>query len=863
MEQYTPMIRQYLEVKADYTDAFLFFRLGDFYELFFDDAITASRELEITLTGRDGGSTERIPMCGVPHHAADGYIKTLVQRGYKVAICEQVEDPKEAKGVVKREVIRVITPGTIMDGSMLSTGNNYLAVVIHAGEQYGVAFCDLTTGEFYTPEIALEGWISAVEEILPFAPKEIVIARDFSETGLSELKSHLITTFSYFNDQLSFTAADELLHNTFNKSYSHLPYLNLVAAGQLISYLQRTQKRALGHLREMITYQPNRHLILDPFTRRNLEITETIRNKSKYGSLLWLLDRTVTPMGGRLLKRWMDKPLVNPNQIDERLDTVQFFMENSILRAELRQMLKEVYDLERLAGRISYGNVNGRDMVQLRRSLELIPEILSAFAIADSSLPAMIRFIESIDICQDVWLKLDTAIVDDPPINIKEGGLIKDRYYPQLDQLREASKNGKQWIAALEQQERQLTGIKSLKIGYNKVFGYYIEITKSNLGALPEGRYERKQTLANAERFVTMELKEKEALILQAEEQMSEIEYELFTELRNFLDEQIPRIQLLAKQIATIDSFISLAEIAEDYHYVRPNIDQEGRHNIEAGRHPVIEAVLEKGRYIPNPTYMDRDHMIYLITGPNMAGKSTYMRQVAIMQIMFQMGSFVPAQQANLSIVDRIFTRIGAADDIVEGQSTFMVEMNEIKVTTTQATSKSLVIIDELGRGTSTQDGIAIAQAVIEHLHDKIGCKTLVSTHFHELASLESRLPRLKNYHMAVKENKNDVYFTRQLIAGAASKSYGIYCAQLAGLPGRIIDRANQLMTKLEISENVEQMDLFTAEREVSVAQETASKKEYIDIIEQISSVDLLNITPLQAMQFLYELKSKIDAAKE
>lgn len=863
MEQYTPMIRQYLEVKSNYKDAFLFFRLGDFYELFFDDAIAAARELEITLTGRDGGGTERIPMCGVPHHAADGYIKTLVQRGYKVAICEQVEDPKEAKGVVKREVIRVITPGTIMDDSMLSTENNYLAVVINEGEQYGVSFCDLTTGEFYAPEIGLEGWISAVEEILPFSPKEIVLPNDFSERRLRELQSHLVTTISYFDQPLQITEAEQLLQTTFNQSYRQLPSLHMIAAAQMIVYLQKTQKRALGHLREITTYEPNRHLILDPFTRRNLELTETIRNKSKYGSLLWLLDRTVTPMGGRLLKRWMDKPLVHSGQIEERLDAVQFFVNHGIMRADVRNMLKEVYDLERLSGRISFGNVNGRDMVQLRRSLELIPDIIAAFSNERSHLPSTIRFIEQIDTCHDVWLRLDAAIVADPPINITEGGMIKDGYNAKLDEIREASKNGKQWIVALEQQERQLTGIKSLKIGYNKVFGYYIEVTKSNIGALPEGRYERKQTLANAERYVTSELKEKEALILEAEEQMSDIEYQLFVDLRTYLAEQIPRLQLLAQQIATLDTFIALADIAESHHYVRPSIHYEGGHYIEAGRHPVIEAVLEKGHYIPNSTHMDQEHLMYLITGPNMAGKSTYMRQVAIIQILFQMGSFIPAKQANLSIVDRIFTRIGAADDIVEGQSTFMVEMNEIKVTTTQATAKSLVIIDELGRGTSTQDGIAIAQAVIEHLHDKIGCKTLVSTHFHELASLESRLPRLKNYHMAVQENKNDVYFTRQLIAGAASKSYGIYCAQLAGLPSRIIERANQLMTKLEKVQQVEQMDLFMAEAEVNAAIKTSMNDDQNRIIEQIRALDLLNVTPMQAMQLLYEMKSKIDAANE
>lgn len=861
MEQYTPMIRQYLEIKAMHQDAFLFFRLGDFYELFFDDAIAAARELEITLTARDGGATERIPMCGVPHHAAEGYIKTLVQRGYKVAICDQVEDPKEAKGVVKREVTRIITPGTVMDSSMLSSDNNFLAAIIHEHDQFGIAFCDLTTGEFYVPLYLLDGWISVLEEILPYAPKEIVLSAHFPKDAQLQLRAHVHATFSIVDDVISSTEANELLQITFAKAYQQLPQLHIIAAGQLLHYIKNTQKRSIEHFLDLRLYEPNRHMILDPFTRRNLEVVETVRNKTKHGSLLWLLDRTVTPMGGRLLKKWLDKPLMQEKQIEERQDVVQFFLHDALLRTDVRQLLKEIYDLERLAGRVAYGNVNGRDLVQLRNSLMTVPQLLSAMKRTSAALPANLLYIDEMDDCQDIWLQLHHAVVDNPPITITEGGLIKDGYDIQLDELREASRSGKQWLAQLEQQERNLTGIKTLKIGYNKVFGYYIEVTKANLALLPDGRYERKQTLANAERFVTLELKEKEALILQAEERMMEIEYTLFHTLRTFLQEHIPRIQRLAQQIAMLDVFVSLAEIAEEKHYVRPAINTSGELNINHGRHPVIEAVLEKGHYIPNSTHLHADRLIYLITGPNMAGKSTYMRQVAIIQIMFQMGAFVPAEEASLAVVDRIFTRIGAADDIVEGQSTFMVEMNEIKVTTTQATAGSLVIIDELGRGTSTQDGIAIAQAVIEFLHDKIGCKTLVSTHFHELATLESRLPKLMNYHMAVKENDDDVLFTRQLIAGATSKSYGIYCAQLAGVPPRIIDRAHVLMSKLEKSEHLEQLDLFIEQQEVASSTDGQDPmlNSYKEVVEQIYSLDLPNMTPMQALQVLYDLKHKIE----
>ncbi|MBO8170919.1 MAG: DNA mismatch repair protein MutS [Bacillaceae bacterium] len=875
MAKYTPMIEQYLSIKADYPDAFLFFRLGDFYELFFEDAVRAARELEITLTGRDGGTDERIPMCGVPHHSAESYIKQLIDKGYKVAICEQVEDPKQAKGVVKREVVRVITPGTVMEGQYLEEKeNNFILAVSRVGETYGLAACDVTTGEFYATLLE-NGDIPLLNELSYYQPSEVVVLQkqdiDAVEDRIKHQFSPVITVMDEMGERER-TALEERAVTHF-ETRQDLTAIHKQAIGLLLVYLESTQKRTLDHIRQLDVYESRQYMILDAFTRRNLELVETVRDKSKKGSLLWLLDKTSTAMGGRMLKKWIDKPLIHREAIEERLEAVQFFVEQWMVREELQDRLKQVYDLERLSGRIAYGNANARDLIQIKKSLSIVPEIKQILGSSGSS-DRIRKMVEKMDDCQDIVERIGRALVDDPPLSVKEGGIIRPGYHDHLDQLLEAGREGKKWIAELEQREKQATGIKSLKVGYNKVFGYYIEVTKANLSALPEGRYIRKQTLANAERFVTPELKEKESLILEAEEKSVELEYQLFVELRDQIAEQIERIQQLAKQIAELDVLQSLATVSQENGFVRPQMRDasSGTYQIVEGRHPVVEAVLRDESFVPNDVRLHRDEeQILLITGPNMAGKSTYMRQVALMVIMAQMGCFVPASEAILSIVDRIFTRIGAADDLTGGQSTFMVEMNDIKITTRQATRNSLVIIDELGRGTSTADGMAIAQSVIEYIHDHIGCVALVSTHYHELAGLEQQLPRLKNVSMAVTEKEDEVIFLRRLKEGAASKSYGIYVAKIAGVPEKIVRRAEELLQYFEGQHQILPEAAATSEVKETPAEpvqldifgETPSKsrqqqdtlREEQRIVEELEKIDLLNMTPLDAMNKLYELK--------
>jgi DNA mismatch repair protein MutS len=902
--KYTPMIQQYLAIKAQYKDAFLFFRLGDFYELFFEDALTASRELEITLTGREGGGEERIPMCGVPHHSVDTYIAQLIEKGYKVAICEQVEDPKQAKGVVRREVTRVITPGTVMEGKLLQDKeNNYLLSALMCNAAFALAACDISTGEFHVTEVPTQSQL--FDEIMQYRPSELVLLtgeETLEDEELSEqlaLYSIVVTKRSVDMDMKEDTQAGfAALFSDVKCGRESTPAM-LAASRGLLSYLKETQKRSLDHLHRVNLYEAAAFMVLDQFTRRNLELVETIREKSKKGSLLWLLDQTVTAMGGRLLRRWIDKPLLSKAEIERRQEAVQALLDGWLARDELRTSLKEVYDLERLAGRIAYGTASPRDLVQLKSSLQSIPMLKRTLRELAGSSEALRDVAGRLDHCPDIINMIDTGIVDDPPIVIKEGGLIKEGYHDYLDKLRTASREGKQWIAGLEQQERQVTGIRSLKVGYNKVFGYYIEVTKANLAALPEGRYERKQTLANAERFITPELKEKEALILEAEEKRSELEYQLFVEIRERIAHQVKRLQTLAVQVATVDVLQSFATVAQDNRYVKPEILVDGPLVIRDGRHPVVEAVLRGEPFVPNDTELGTEQQILLITGPNMAGKSTYMRQVALIVIMAQIGSFVPAEFVQVTPVDRIFTRIGAADDLVGGQSTFMVEMKEIEVTLSNAGERSLVIIDELGRGTSTSEGMSIAQAVIEYLHNDIGCKTLVSTHYHELSHLEATLDRLKNFHMAVNETEDNVIFLRKLVHGPADKSYGIYCAQIAGLPSRIIERANQLLDEyegavarevvsedgelhrlkenapvaepqitlvrepvsvgaVEVVEEVEQLNLF-GEPVRSVQEKKADRPEVNKTeekaLKKLREADLLNMTPMQAMNFLFELK--------
>lgn len=938
MTTYTPMMMQYLKIKEQAQDAFLFFRLGDFYELFFDDAILASKELEITLTGKAAGVPERIPMCGVPYHSAENYIHRLIEKGYKVAICEQVEDPATTKGIVKREIIRVVTPGTMMESKGLTDkANNYMICLTEREGKMALVACDLSTGELHvTSALSSQQWLR--DELGLYEPSEIIGQIDLIDESYRQAiqlgRKVLYTPWD--------KAREELARRQFGEAaWARLDEERQLCISILIGYLNETQKRSLGQLTHISAYEPEHYMILDPFTRRNLELIETVRERSRKGSLLWLLDRTETPMGGRLLRRWIDKPLLSRRLVEERLEAVEKLHQGLILREDLRSQLKGIYDLERLVGRIAFGTANGRDMLALRDSLAQIPELRRQCT--DSPSSTLQQISQLMDECTDLTEAISQAIVDDPPVSVKDGGLIREGYHSHLDELREASVNGKRWIAELEAAERLATGIKSLKIGYNKIFGYYIEVTRSNLNALPEGRYERKQTLANAERYVTPELKEKEALILEAQDKMVDIEYELFADLRTQVANEIPRLKQLAEKVAEIDVYQSFAVVSAERAFVKPVLTDRYDLIVRDGRHPVVEAVMNNTSFISNSTEItEAQANILLITGPNMAGKSTYMRQVALVSIMAQIGCFVPAQQAEIPMIDRIFTRIGAADDLIGGQSTFMVEMADIQVMTERATPRSLIIIDELGRGTSTSEGMSIAQAVIEYVHHEIGCKALVSTHFHELAHLEETLDHLQNFSMAVKESGDKVHFLRKLVPGAASTSYGIYCAQLAGLPNSIIERANGILSRMEqasgtvvadqsalssinstaniqkadsekadhaepdttlsagdnanspflIAEKVpipdsysdsntsdtgsyvetKNQDTSTAKKaqdvvqlsifgDEEVASQTVLKEDPVakQIVGLIQNADLMNMTPLQAMQLLNELKMKVN----
>lgn len=866
MAQYTPMIQQYLEIKANYEDAFLFFRLGDFYELFFEDAKKAAHELEITLTGR-GSDKDRIPMCGVPYHSAEQYISQLIDKGYKIAICEQVEDPKEAVGVVKREVVKLITPGTVMEGKALQEKeNNYLAAIT-GFEDGSFAFVrtDLTTGESMVTLLQDE-FDEVIQELASIRAKEVIVPANFSSEWEDRLKKSLTITISAEeNDSYDTESMQTLLQNVEQDKLK-------IAFARMYHYLVRTQKRSLDHLQPVSFYTTNDGMKMDYYSRRNLELIETLRDKKKQGSLLWILDKTVTAMGGRLLKKWLERPLISKKEIENRLGMVQAFLNHYFVREELKETLKEVYDLERLAGKVAYGNVNARDLVQLRKSLQQVPSIIELTTKLDH--PYIDEILETMDRCEELLDLLEISLVEDPPISIKEGGMIKEGYHGELDKYKDASKNGKSWIAQLERKEKEETGIKSLKIGYNKVFGYYIEITKSNLSLIPEGRYERKQTLANAERFITPELKEKETLILQAEENIEKLEHELFLAIREEVKVYISRLQQLAKGISTLDVLQSFAVIGEANHYTRPTFSENREVIIKDGRHPVVEQMITRGEYVSNDVELNGNREILLITGPNMAGKSTYMRQLALIAIMAQIGSYVPATEAKLPIFDQIFTRIGAADDLASGQSTFMVEMLETKQALTKATERSLILLDEIGRGTSTYDGMALAQAIIEYIHHHIGAKTLFSTHYHELTALENELKRLKNVHVSAVEEDGKVVFLHKVVDGQADKSYGIYVAELAELPAPVIKRAAELLhlyekassninsfqpvVPLDEKEESLQLSLFP-EEEINkdnnkVKMESHEKK----VIETIKKLDILNLTPMEALQQLNELQKKL-----
>ncbi|WP_202077285.1 DNA mismatch repair protein MutS [Caldalkalibacillus salinus] len=889
MAKHTPMIEQYLEIKEQYPDAFLFFRLGDFYELFFEDATTAAKELEITLTGRAGGGDERIPMCGVPYHSSMQYIKKLIDKGYKVAICEQVEDPKAAKGVVKREVIRVITPGTLMEEHMLSDReNNYILFLSEqkqdedSDDQYALVATDLSTGEVLATQV--NSLQAVLDEVVPYQSAEIVVSATFNPNEVEQIKQVTRTNVYQVDEQTMSTQVEMPSSMRLNKSGQ--PFSGPIKGALILMlvYLKETQKRTVDHLQPVRTYTSTQYLMMDVHSRRNLELTETIRDHSKKGTLLWLLDETSTAMGSRLLKNWVLRPLMDTKKINQRLDAVDVLLQEAWERDEIIGMLEDVYDLERLAGRVSYGNVNPRDLLQLRKSLAKIPDILNEL---HKLPPSYIQELaDRIDPCQDLLKLLMDAIHEDAPLSVKEGGIFNNGYHQELDRLLEASRNGKQWIADLEQTERQRTGIKSLKVGYNKVFGYYIEVTKANLHLLTDDRYERKQTLANAERYITPELKEKEALILEANDRLMDLEYELFLALRETINQYLPRLQQLAQMIAQLDVLCAFAKVSETYGYTRPSFEK-GTLNIKEGRHPVIEKVMGESRFVANDINMDRHHrQTLLITGPNMAGKSTYMRQTALIAVMGQIGCFVPAEVAVLPVFDQIFTRIGAADDLVGGQSTFMVEMIETKRAITQATENSLILLDEIGRGTSTYDGMSLAQAVVEYIHDRVKAYTLFSTHYHELTELEQKLRGVVNVHVACSEQDGKVVFLHKVLEGKADRSYGIHVAQLAQMPDDVIERAHQILAHLETDDvegpsfnhqQEEQLSLFESQpmmvqeaqpSQETLRQETASsqvavtKEPHVSltegqqaVISQIEGLNLVKMTPLEALNMLYEMQ--------
>lgn len=876
MTALTPMMKQYLAIKEEHPDAILFFRLGDFYEMFFDDAETASRVLEITLTARDGGSAGRVPMCGVPYHAAETYIAKLIEKGFRVAICEQVEDPRTAKGIVKREVIRIITPGTVTEGSMLDERKyNFLVGVVKDELGYGISVAEVSTGYFGVTEITGPRALARLtDEISRLKPVECILPDELKEN--TELLAKLtaqggmaVNPYNHraFNYKNAYNALLEHFGTCSLEGFGceHLK-LGIRAAGGIITFLRETQKSGLTHINKLVPYSTDNFMLLDTATRRNLELTQTIRDNQKKGSLLWVLDHTVTAMGARLLKLWIEQPLLDREKINERLDAVEELVNNAFLRNDLRAVLNRVYDLERLAGRVAYGTANARDLVALKSSLEVIPGLREM--IKDVYSPGLASIQESLDCLDDVVTLVSGAIADDPPVSVREGGIIKKGYNPEVDKLRTASREGKNWIASLEAKEKERTGIKSLKVGFNKVFGYYIEVTKANLAMVPEN-YSRKQTLANAERFITPELKEYENLILGAEDRLTQLEYELFCQIREQINREVPRIQKCAALMARLDVLQSLAEAAVRNNYAKPVVKENDVLEIKEGRHPVVEKVLVHESFVPNDTYLDcSGNRLDIITGPNMAGKSTYMRQVALICLMAQIGSYVPAESAQIGIVDRIFTRVGASDDLSTGQSTFMVEMNEVANILNNATSKSLIILDEIGRGTSTFDGLSIAWAVAEYILDprKIGAKTLFATHYHELTELADIFPGVQNHSIAVKEKGEDIIFLRRIISGGADRSYGIQVARLAGLPGEVLLRAKEVLATLEATE-----DLAKGQREIAAGRKRHNRgsdriqlsffdepQYFHPVIEEIKRLDILNLTPVEALNVLYRLQQKV-----
>lgn len=878
IQQVTPMMAQYLETKELYKDCILFYRLGDFYEMFFDDAVIVSKELELTLTGKSCGLEERAPMCGIPYHAAEGYLARLVSRGYKVAICEQVEDPKMAKGLVKREVIRIVTPGTNTITNVLDeTKNNYLMSVFYAEHNIGIAVTDVTTGDFYLTEA--DNIRKLYDEIIKYAPSEIICNSALLISGLNidDLRGRLNIPIQALDERCyDYENCEELILKQFKvaniKGLGIGDYVSGIhAAGGLLAYLIDTQKNALVHFTHITPYSTEKYMIIDSATGRNLELVETMREKQKRGSLLWVLDKTKTAMGARMLRSMVEQPLIDRAEIIERLDAIEELNNNVITREELREYLNAVYDLERLMGKISYRSCNPRDLIAFRNSLRMLPHIKFLISSFESKLFKETN--ERLDILEDICRLIEEAIDEEPPITIKEGGIIRPGYNSEVDTLRSAKTDGKQWLAELENREKDRTGIKNLKVKFNRVFGYYLEVTNSYKELVPP-EWIRKQTLANAERYTTGELKELEDRILNAEDRLFSLEYDLFNMLRDEIEKEVLRIQQTAKAVAAIDVYASLAFVAERNHYCRPDINEEGIIDIKNGRHPVVEKMMTDGLFVANDTYLDnRGNRVSIITGPNMAGKSTYMRQTALISLMAQIGSFVPAEKANIGLVDRIFTRVGASDDLASGQSTFMVEMTEVANILRNATSNSLLILDEIGRGTSTYDGLSIAWAVVEHISDVngIGAKTLFATHYHELTELEGVIEGVNNYCIAVKEQGEDIVFLRKIIKGGADKSYGIQVARLAGVPDKILKRAHEIAAML--TENgrqeikAEPSEYYAVETDYEQEPVTnnmqmslfgALGNDYSDIINEIRNTDISNITPLDALNYLYKLQEKV-----
>lgn len=877
MAQLTPMMQQYVETKEKHKDCILFYRLGDFYEMFFEDAITASRELEITLTGKDCGQEERAPMCGVPHHALEGYLNKLVSKGYKVAICEQVEDPKTTKGIVKREVVRIVTPGTNLNTQVLDeTRNNYLMCIVCIADTYGVSIADVTTGDYFVTEVDTDRKL--IDEINKFSPSEIICNDSFFVSGIDidDMRNRLgITVYSleswYFDDELCKKSLLEHF-NAMNLQGLGLADFDcgVISAGALLQYLYETQKTSLLHLTSIKPYSTGRFMIIDSSSRRNLELTETLREKNKKGSLLWVLDKTETAMGARMLRSYIEQPLIDKAEIEKRLDAIEELNKNAISREEIKEYLRPVYDLERIISKISYKSANPRDLVAFAGSLSMLPHI--RYIMSDFKTSLLQSVYEEMDTLEDIFSYIDKAIVEEPPIAIKEGGIIKEGFNEEIDKLRHAKTEGKTWLADLEAKERERTGIKSLKIKYNKVFGYYLEVTNSYKNLVPDN-YTRKQTLANAERYITPELKELEDIILGAEDKLFSLEYDLFSEIRDTIAKEVIRIQTTAKAVAKIDVFTSLALVAERGSYCRPKINTKGTIDIKNGRHPVVEKMIKNDMFIPNDTFLNNsDKRISIITGPNMAGKSTYMRQSALIVLMAQIGSFVPAASAKIGIVDRIFTRVGASDDLASGQSTFMVEMTEVANILRNATQNSLLILDEIGRGTSTFDGLSIAWAVVEHISNPrlLGAKTLFATHYHELTELEGKLDSVNNYCIAVKEQGDDIVFLRKIVKGGADNSYGIQVAKLAGVPDSVIQRAKEIVNELSEADITSKVKDIAVENVTSKAKRVKYDELDIDqmslfdtvkdddILEELKSIDISNLTPIEALNTINRLQSKL-----